>query len=132
DFLAGVKELAHKNGALLIFDEICTGFHFGLGGAQKLFGVTPDLACFGKAMANGFPISCVVGRADIMRSFDEIFFSFTFAGEVASIAAAIKVLDILESSDALARIEANGKVLQDGLSVMVEEAGLQARIRCLG
>lgn len=131
-FLDSVRDVAHRNGALLIFDEICSGFHFGLGGAQKLFGVTPDLACFGKAMANGFPISCVVGRADIMRSFDEIFFSFTFAGEVASIAAAIKVLDILESTDALAQIEANGKVLQDGLRVMIEEAGLQTRIRCLG
>src|SRR6266480_5069350 len=103
-FLSGVRDLAKENGAVLIFDEICSGFHFGLGGAQKLFGVTPDMACFGKAMANGFPISCVVGRKEIMRSFDEIFFSFTFAGEVASMAAAMKVLDILESSDALQRM----------------------------
>lgn len=132
DFLSSVRDMAKQNGALLIFDEICTGFHFGLGGAQKLFGVTPDLACFGKAMANGFPISCVVGHRDVMRSFDDIFFSFTFAGEAASIAAAIRVLDILESTDALSRIEASGKVLQDGLNVMIEEAGLQSRIRCLG
>jgi glutamate-1-semialdehyde 2,1-aminomutase/spore coat polysaccharide biosynthesis protein SpsF len=131
-FLAGVKELAHKNGALLIFDEICTGFHFGLGGAQKLFGVTPDLACFGKAMGNGFPISCVLGRADVMRVFSEIFFSFTFAGEVASMAAAMKVLDILESTDALARIEANGRTLQDGVNTMVKEAGLGTRIKAIG
>jgi len=131
-FLNGVRDLAKENGAVLIFDEICSGFHFGLGGAQKLFGVIPDMACFGKAMANGFPISCVVGRTDLMRSFDDIFFSFTFAGEVASMAAAMKVLDILESSDALQRMESNGKVLQDGLKVMIEEAGLQARIRCLG
>lgn len=131
-FLESVRTLAHKNGALLIFDEICSGFHFGLGGAQKLFGVTPDLACFGKAMANGFPISCVVGRADVMRSFDEIFFSFTFAGETASMAAAMKVLDILESTNALGMIEANGKVLQDGLTVMAAQAGMADRIRCLG
>ncbi len=131
-FLSEIRDLTKQNGAVLIFDEICSGFHFGLGGAQKLFGVTPDMACFGKAMANGFPISCVVGRADIMRSFDEIFFSFTFAGEVASMAAAMKVLDILESSDGLQQIQASGKVLQDGLKVMIEEAGLQERIRCLG
>jgi glutamate-1-semialdehyde 2,1-aminomutase/spore coat polysaccharide biosynthesis protein SpsF len=117
-FLESVRELAHKNGAVLIFDEICSGFHLGLGGAQKVFGVTPDLACFGKAMGNGFPISCIVGRAEIMKSFDDIFFSFTFAGEVASMVAAMKVLDILESTDALAVIEANGKVLQDGLNTM--------------
>jgi glutamate-1-semialdehyde 2,1-aminomutase len=81
---------------VLIFDEICSGFHFGLGGAQKKFGVTPDLACFGKAMGNGLPISCVVGSADVMKVFEDIFFSFTFGGEVASMAAAMKVLDVLE------------------------------------
>jgi glutamate-1-semialdehyde aminotransferase/spore coat polysaccharide biosynthesis protein SpsF (cytidylyltransferase family) len=131
-FLAGVKELAHKHGALLVFDEICTGFHFGLGGVQKLFGVTPDLACFGKAMGNGFPISCVLGRVDVMRIFSEIFFSFTFAGEVASMAAAMKVLDILASTDALARMEANGRTLQDAVNTMANEAGLAARIKAIG
>ena len=131
-FLAGVKELAHQHGALLIFDEICSGFHLGLGGAQKLLGVTPDLACFGKAMGNGFPISCVLGRADVMRIFSEIFFSFTFAGEVASMAAAMKVLDILESTDALARMEANGQTLLDGVNTMVREAGLDSRIKASG
>jgi glutamate-1-semialdehyde aminotransferase/spore coat polysaccharide biosynthesis protein SpsF (cytidylyltransferase family) len=131
-FLAGVKDLAHEHGALLVFDEICSGFHFGLGGVQKLFGVTPDLACFGKAMGNGFPISCVLGRADVMRIFSEIFFSFTFAGEVASMAAAMKVLDILESTDALASIEANGRTLQDAVNTMANEAGLAARIKAIG
>jgi len=131
-FLEGVKELAHKHGALLIFDEICVGFHFGLGGAQKMFGVTPDLACFGKAMGNGFPISCVVGRSDIMCIFNEIFYSFTFAGEVVSMAAAMKVLDILEQTDALARLEANGRTLQDGINAMAKEAGLANRMRAIG
>ena len=128
-FLQGVKELAHQHGALLIFDEICSGFHFGLGGAQKLLGVTPDLACFGKAMGNGFPISCIVGRADVMSVFNEIFFSFTFAGEVASMAAAMKVLDILENTDALARMEANGRTLQDGFNTLAGEAGLSDQLK---
>lgn len=131
-FLEGVKELAHEHGALLIFDEICSGFHFGLGGAQKKFGVTPDLACFGKAMGNGFPISCVVGRANVMKVFEDIFFSFTFAGEVASMAAAMKVLEVLETTDALARMDANGRVLQEGLNVLAKQAGLQDRIQCIG
>ena len=130
-FLEGVKDLAHRNGALLIFDEICSGFHFGLGGAQKRFGVTPDLACFGKAMGNGFPISCIVGRTDVMRCFEEVFFSFTFAGEVASMAAAMKVLDILETTDALAKMEANGRTLQDGFNTLAEEAGLAHRLRAM-
>jgi glutamate-1-semialdehyde aminotransferase/spore coat polysaccharide biosynthesis protein SpsF (cytidylyltransferase family) len=131
-FLQSVKDLAHKHGALLIFDEICSGFHFGLGGAEKILGVTPDLACFGKAMGNGFPISCVLGRADVMRIFNEIFFSFTFAGEVASMAAAMKVLDILEQTDALARLESNGRTLQDGINAMAKESGLGQRVRSVG
>jgi len=131
-FLAGVKELIHRHGALLIFDEICTGFHFGLGGAQKRFGVTPDMACFGKAMGNGFPISCIVGRSDVMNIFEDIFFSFTFGGEIASMAAAMKVLDVLETTPAIAQIEANGRVLQEALNALAKEAGLQDRIRCIG
>jgi glutamate-1-semialdehyde aminotransferase/spore coat polysaccharide biosynthesis protein SpsF (cytidylyltransferase family) len=130
-YLQGVKELAHKHGALLIFDEICTGFHLGLGGAQAKYGVTPDLACFGKAMGNGFPMACVVGRADIMPVFGEIFFSFTFGGEVASMAAAMKVLDILEGTDALARMAENGRRLQDGFNALAKEAGLAGRFECL-
>jgi glutamate-1-semialdehyde 2,1-aminomutase/spore coat polysaccharide biosynthesis protein SpsF len=131
-FLQGVKDLAQQHGALLIFDEICSGFHFGLGGAQKLLGITPDLACFGKAMGNGFPISCVVGRADVMSIFEEIFFSFTFAGETASMAAAIQVLDILEHTDALAKMDSNGRILQDGNHAMAKEAGLAGQIVCVG
>jgi len=131
-FLEGVKDLTHKYGAILIFDEICSGFHFGLGGAQKLLRVIPDLACFGKAMGNGFPIACVVGRTDVMQTFNEIFYSFTFAGEVASMAAAMRVLDILENTDALARMEANGRTLQDGLNAMAKEAGLADRVKCIG
>jgi glutamate-1-semialdehyde 2,1-aminomutase len=128
-FLVGVKELARKHGALLIFDEICSGFHFGLGGAQKRFGVLPDLACFGKAMGNGFPIACVVGRADVMNVFNEIFYSFTFAGELSSIAAAMRVLDILEHTDALARLEAGGRTLQDGFNAMAKAAGLEEQLK---
>jgi glutamate-1-semialdehyde 2,1-aminomutase/spore coat polysaccharide biosynthesis protein SpsF len=131
-YLQDVKELAHRHGALLIFDEICSGFHFGLGGAQKYFGVTPDLAAFGKAMGNGFPIACVVGRSDVMKVFEEVFVSFTFAGEVASMAAAMKVLDILEGTDALARMEHHGRRLKDGFNSLAKAAGLEARLQCVG
>lgn len=131
-YLEGVKSIAHKHGALLVFDEICSGFHFGLGGAQRRFGVTPDLACFGKAMGNGYPIACLVGRAEVMKICSEIFFSFTFAGEIASMAAALKVIDILEQTDAIAQIEANGTRLKDGFNALSKEAGLQDRLVCEG
>jgi len=131
-YLEGVKELAKRHGALLIFDEICTGFRFGLGGAQKRYGVTPDLACFGKAMGNGFPVACVLGRADVMREFEEIFFSFTLGGEVASLAAAMKVIDLLEKTDALADMQFNGRCLQDGFNALAGRAGLTDRFACVG
>jgi glutamate-1-semialdehyde 2,1-aminomutase/spore coat polysaccharide biosynthesis protein SpsF len=131
-YLAGVNKLARRHGAVCIFDEICSGFHMGLGGAQTFYGVTPDLACFGKALGNGFPINCVVGRADIMRAFEDVFFRSTFGGEAVSIAAALAVLDVLEGTDALARMRSNGQVLQNGLNVLAREAGLAERIRCVG
>jgi glutamate-1-semialdehyde aminotransferase/spore coat polysaccharide biosynthesis protein SpsF (cytidylyltransferase family) len=131
-YLQGVQELARRHGALLVFDEICSGFHFGLGGAQKLFGVTPDLAAFGKAMGNGFPIACICGRTDVMKTFEEIFVSFTFAGEVASMAAAMKVLDILEGTDGLARIQHHGRQLQEGFNSLAKSAGMAERVQCVG
>jgi glutamate-1-semialdehyde aminotransferase/spore coat polysaccharide biosynthesis protein SpsF (cytidylyltransferase family) len=131
-YLEGVKKLAHKHGALLIFDEICTGFHFGLGGSQTKFGVVPDLACFGKAMGNGYPISCLVGRAEVMRICEKIFFSFTFGGEAASMAAALKVIQILEETDAIRSIKENGRRLQDGFNALAKTAGLQNRFVCEG
>ena len=131
-YLEGVRDLAHAHGAVLVFDEICTGFHLGLGGAQKRFGVLPDLATFGKAMGNGYPISAIAGRRDLMQVFDEIFVSFTFAGDAAAMAAALKVLDILEHTDALARMEAAGQLLVDGVRSFASLAGLAERVQTHG
>ena len=77
-YLETVRNLCDEHGALLVFDEVITGFRFSLGGAQKMFGVTPDIAAFGKAMGNGMPVSAVVGRVDVMREMEEVFFSGTF------------------------------------------------------
>ena len=87
-FLEGVKRTCHDNGALLVFDEVVTGFRYVPGSAQEYLGVTPDLVTLGKGLANGFPISAVAGRADVMRLMEEIFFSFTMGGETLSLAAA--------------------------------------------
>ena len=72
-YLESVKKITRKHGSLLIFDEIITGFRFDIGGAQKLFGVTPDIATFGKSMGNGFPISAIVGKKKFMMHMEEIF-----------------------------------------------------------
>ena len=76
-------------GALLVFDEMITGFRFARGGAQELFGITPDLSTLGKGLANGYPLSAITGRADVMKLMEEVFFSFTMGGETLSLAAAL-------------------------------------------
>jgi glutamate-1-semialdehyde aminotransferase len=91
-FLKAVKALAHKHGAILIFDEMVTGFRWSLGGAQEYFGVTPDLAAFGKAISNGYPVSVICGKAKYMKHMDEVFVSMTFAGYALGLAAAVATI----------------------------------------
>jgi glutamate-1-semialdehyde 2,1-aminomutase len=120
-YLAGVKELAHRHGALFIFDEIITGFRYHIGGAQTLLGVTPDLATFGKSMGNGFPIAAVVGQADIMREMEEIFFSFTFGGEGVSLAAAISVVQKMQREPVIQRLWKTGGMLIERINGLIRE-----------
>ena len=131
-YLSDLKSIVHQHGALLIFDETCSGFHFGPGGAQKIFGVTPDLATIGKALGNGWPISAVLGREDIMNLFEDVFFSFTFAGDTSAMTAALTVLDLLEKTDAYQRINTFGKTLIDACTVFAEMSGLQEKWRLQG
>ncbi len=128
DFLERVKEIAHKNGALLVFDEVVTGFRFALGGAQEYFGVTPDITCVGKAMGNGLPVSAIVGRKEYMRLFDEIFFSFTFGGETASIASALATIRYIRDNAVIDYIWKQGKRLKDDMEKLISDKGLDAVI----
>lgn len=120
-FLEAVKELAHKNGALLIFDETVTGFRYSLGGAQELLGVMPDLATFGKGMSNGYPISAVVGRADIMKLMEEVFFSFTFGGECLSLAATLATVTKIQTQPVIEHMKAQGQKILDGISKIIND-----------
>ena len=131
-FLKDVAALARAHGAVLIYDEVVTSFRVALGGAQERYGVTPDLACVGKAMANGFPVSAVVGRRDLMQVFDEIFFSFTFGGEVLSLAAAKATITKLREGKVIPHIWAQGRKLQDGYNALAAEAGIGSLTRCIG
>lgn len=119
-YLEGLKELAHAHGALLVFDETITGFRYANGGAQEYFGVTPDLACFGKGLGNGFPISAVTGRADIMMLMEEVFFSFTFGGETLSLAAAKATLDVLATEPVTRHLADRGQEILDGLAALID------------
>lgn len=123
-FLEGVKDLAHAHGALLVFDETITGFRYANGGAQALFGVTPDLATFGKGLANGYPVSAVAGRADVMKLMEEIFFSFTFGGETLSLAAAKATLTKLREQPVAATLAARGRQVMDGVQRIIDGSDL--------
>jgi len=103
-FLEAVRDCATRYGAVLVFDEIVTGYRMHIGGAQAATDVTPDLACFGKAMGNGMPIAAVVGRSELMRGMEDIFFSGTYAGEALSLAAAIATIDKIKREDVIARL----------------------------
>jgi glutamate-1-semialdehyde 2,1-aminomutase len=131
-FLEGVKSLAHQHGALLVFDETITGFRYANGGAQEFFGVTPDLATLGKGLANGYPVSAVVGRRDVMKLMEEIFFSFTFGGEALSLAAAVATLRKLRDQPVIAQLAAFGARLKTGIAERIERHDLGAVLSVSG
>ena len=126
-YLEGLRALADQYGVVLVFDEIVTGFRIDLGGAQKYYGVTPDLACFGKAMGNGMPISAIVGRRGIMRWMEDIFFSGTFGGEALSLAAGIATIDKLERENVVPRLHAAGARIAEAVGTALKERGLHER-----
>jgi glutamate-1-semialdehyde-2,1-aminomutase len=131
-FLQQVRELTRREGAVLIFDEVVTGFRLASGGAQQYFGVIPDLACVGKAMANGFPISAVVGRRELMELFDEIFFSFTFGGETLSLAAAQATIAEMREKNVIAHLWEQGQRLKDGYNLLARAFGVERNTQCVG
>lgn len=132
DFLQEVAVLARSNGALLIFDEVITGFRVALGGAQEYYGISPDLACYAKAMANGYPVSALVGRRDVMELFEEVFFSSTFGGETLSLAAAQATVKKIRSHNVIDHLWRQGKKLQDGYNALAAEFGINHRTECVG
>ncbi|MGH9460642.1 MAG: aminotransferase class III-fold pyridoxal phosphate-dependent enzyme, partial [Vicinamibacteria bacterium] len=131
-FLEEVREMTRAEGAILIYDEVITGFRIALGGAQQFFGVKPDLACFGKALANGYPLAAIVGRRDIMEVFDQVFFSFTFGGETLSLAAAAATIQEMRDKNVIAHLWEQGSRLKDGYTVLAREFGIQEITSCEG
>jgi len=129
-FLEGVKALAHRHGAVLIFDEIVTGFRWAMGGAQQHFGVTPDLATFGKGMANGLPLAAIVGRRDLMEEFEDIFVSSTFGGDTLALAAARATIEEYRRQPVIERLWAVGRRFQEGFRAAAARAGVPAD--CVG
>ncbi len=131
-YLQGLRELTRERGAVLIFDEIVTACRVHLGGAQAYYGVTPDLACLGKALGNGMPLSVIAGRRELMREFDDIFVSGTFGGETLSLAAALAVLDKMDREPVIETLWRTGRSLGERLRDCIAAHGLDDVIRLTG
>lgn len=127
-YLEGVRRLADQYGCVLIFDEIRSGFRCSLGGAQEYFGVTPDLATFGKAMANGYPIAALVGKREIMGVLSkEVFLSSTFFPNSDAQVAALKTIEILQRDQVLDAVAAKGRKFGEDVEKVLAESGIPAR-----
>jgi glutamate-1-semialdehyde 2,1-aminomutase len=139
DYLPKVKEICHANGALLIFDEIITGFRWHLGGAQKYHGIVPDLSTFGKAMGNGFSISALVGKKEIMElgglkhDREKVFLlSTTYGAETHSLAAALATMKVYETEPVIEHLFRQGERLAKGIQQSVQEHHLEDNFGVLG
>ncbi len=132
NFLHELKELCQRNGTLLIFDEMWTGFRVALGGAQEYFGIKADLACFSKAVANGMPISILAGRHDVMSLLEkDVFFFTTFGGEALSMAAAMATITELRDRRVPEHLARQGRKLKDGYNEIATSLGI-TYTRCSG
>jgi glutamate-1-semialdehyde aminotransferase len=123
-WIAAARELTKSLGAVLIFDEMKTGFRLKTGGYQQLSGVTPDLAVFGKALANGFPLAAVVGHRDVMEAARRTWISSTLAGESVGLAAAGAVLDWHESVDVCEQLASIGNAMRGAVTNAATASGI--------
>jgi glutamate-1-semialdehyde aminotransferase len=133
-FLEEIRALTQAHNIVLIFDEMKTGFRLDVGGAQKYFGVTPDLAVFGKGLSNGFPLSALAGTRRLMQQFEDenCFMSGSYATEKASLLAALKTIEILQRGEAIPHIWRTGKTLKAGLENIVRKHDLSSVIKVVG
>ena len=134
-FLEGLREITLRHGALLIFDEVITGFRVAWGGAQELFGVTPDLTCLGKIVGGGLPVGVYGGRAEIMElvaPLGGIYQAGTLSGNPLAMAAGAETLTLLQDPTAYAELEAKGERLARGLTEAATACGVAAQVNRVG
>jgi glutamate-1-semialdehyde aminotransferase len=128
-FLEGVRELANRYGAILVFDEVRTGFRLAMGGAQELYKVTPDLVVLGKGMANGYAISVVTGKTEVMMAAaQKLFISSTFFPNSDGYVAALKTIEILERDNVLAKIWEKGGRLMKKIQAIIDKYDVGAEL----
>jgi glutamate-1-semialdehyde 2,1-aminomutase len=135
-FLEGLRKITEQNGIVLIFDEVVTGFRFSYGGAQAYYGVTPDLATFGKVIGGGFPLAAIAGKTEIMRHFDksavgEEDFTVqigTLSGNPVASTAGLATMKVLKTPGTYEKLFATGRALMDGIAARLREAKITGQI----
>ena len=137
EFLEGLRTICDRDGMLLIFDEVITGFRHHIGGYQAICGVTPDITTMGKAIANGFPIAAIGGKRELMQRFNtrvggDVFFSGTFNGHASCVAAALATIDCLASEDVHGHIFRLGDRMRKGLGSIIERNGYPCMVAGFG
>ena len=134
-YLEFLRKITQENGALLIFDEVMTGFRLAPGGAQQRFGITPDLTCFGKIIGGGLPVGAFGGRADIMdclAPLGPVYQAGTLSGNPLAMAAGIAALEELQSTGAYCKLEELSEQLEAGMKDAAKAANIPVRFNCIG
>ncbi len=134
-FLKGLRDITEKYGALLIFDEVITGFRVSAGGAQQLFGIQPDLTCLGKIIGGGFPVGAYGGKKEIMRHISpegDVYQAGTLSGNPVAMAAGVATLRVLKDKSVYQELERKGKILFDGIKEKAKEKGIAVTVNWIG
>ncbi len=135
DFLSGLRALSRETGALLVFDEVITGFRVAFGGAQELYGVMPDLTCLGKTIGGGLPVGAYGGRGDIMQMVapsGPVYQAGTLSGNPLAMTAGIETLNILKAGQAYEQLEQKGFMLEDGIKALISPMDLDVSTQRIG
>ena len=135
DFLSGLRDITKDNGALLVFDEVITGFRVGPGGAQEFYSIMPDITCLGKIMGGGLPVGAYGGRRDIMERMapeGDIYQAGTLSGNPLAMAAGLATLKILKNRDVYDDLEQKGRMLFSGLETAARSAGEVITVNRIG
>lgn len=133
EYLQAVVDTAHKHGAIAIFDEVVAGFRYAIGGASEYYGVTPDMASYGKGCGNGMPISFVAGKKELISQIEQgVFVSMTFGGDAISLAGALATIKEMQEKDVMGHARKLGKIMRDGLVERVEKYGVGKAVSVTG
>lgn len=133
EYLQAVVDTAHKHGAIAIFDEVVSGFRYAMGGGSEYYGVTPDMASYGKGCANGMPISFVAGKRELLSQIEQgVFISTTFGGDALSLAGALATIEQMQKKDVIGHFWKLGTLLLEGLKERIEKHGIAEAVSTSG